>query len=162
MAQLGHQVPDDPTDTFPTEAEQAILDCTAENFDLAVYLVASHHGKVRASLHASPKDQDYRSPEGDDRGLPIRGVRTGDQIFELSITEPSSLVPAIALSLEPATFGLSSKTGRSWRDRTLGLLDRCGPGALAWLEALMIAADRRASRLTTIDPQLTPQSPERK
>ena len=51
-------------------------------------------------------------------------------------------------------------TGRSWRERTSSLVDRFGPGASAWLEALLIAADRRASQLTTIDPLLDATSSE--
>jgi len=69
-------------------------------------------------------------------------------------------LPALQLSLEPATLGLSPLTGRSWRERTSSLVDRFGPSALAWLEALLIAADRRASQLTTIDPLLNAASSE--
>lgn len=160
LTQLHHSVAENPNGASPTSDERALLDCTAEDFDLVAYLVACHHGKVRAALHAAPKDQDYRAADGDDRGLPIRGIRNGDQLYAVSINTSSLSIPALTLSLEPATLGLSSRTGRSWRERTLGLLDRLGPGALAWLEALIIAADRRASRLTTPDPLLVAESPE--
>ena len=45
-------------------------------FNLLLFLIASHHGKVRASMQASPKDQDFpidREFVGD--GYPIRGIR---------------------------------------------------------------------------------------
>jgi CRISPR-associated endonuclease/helicase Cas3 len=136
----------------PTNLERQVLACTAEEFDLLAYLVLSHHGKVRVALHAGPKDQEYVAR--DDRGLPIRGVRDGDALPAISLDGVSSL-PAFSLSLAPAALGLSPITGRSWRDRTATLLRTHGPGALAYLEALLIAADRRASKLTTVDPLLT-------
>ncbi len=140
-------------DSEPTPCEREILKCSPEDFDLLVYLVASHHGKVRVSLHAGPIDQDYRD-SGDGRGLPIRGVREGDVLPSVLLDASSAPLPPLTLSLEPASLGLSARTGRSWRERTLDLVDRFGPGALAWLEALLIAADRRASRLATSDPIL--------
>ncbi len=140
-----------------TNLESQVLACTAAEFDLLAYLVISHHGKVRVALHAAPKDQDY--VVRDDRGLPVRGVRDGDALPAVSLDGVSSL-PALALSLAPSTLGLSPLTGRSWRDRTTALLRTHGPGALAYLEALLIAADRRASKLTTLDPLLTAETTE--
>lgn len=134
-----------------TSLEREVLACTAEEFDLLAYLVLSHHGKVRAALHASPKDQDYVAR--DDRGLPIRGVREGDVLPSISL-DGERMLPSLPLTLSPAAIGLSPTTGRSWRDRTSALLRAHGPGALAWLEAILIAADRRASKLTTDDPLL--------
>jgi CRISPR-associated endonuclease/helicase Cas3 len=151
----GNAMPSDPIESPPTLSEQAVLDCSADEFDLLAYLVASHHGKVRLTLHAAPKDQDYRDP-GDGRGLPVRGVRNGDLLPAVLLDVSGTLLPSLRLSLEPATLGLSPLTGRSWRERTLGLVDRFGPSTLAWLEALLIAADRRASQLTTVDPLLSP------
>jgi CRISPR-associated endonuclease/helicase Cas3 len=136
----------------PTNLERQVLACTSAEFDLLAYLVLSHHGKVRVALHGGPKDQDYVAR--DDRGLPIRGVRDGDVLPEFSLDGVSSL-PPLSLTLAPAALGLSPITGRSWRDRTAALLRTHGPGLLAYLEALLIAADRRASKLTTADPLLT-------
>src|SRR5690606_32819238 len=120
--------------------------------DLLAYLVLSHHGKVRVTLHAGPKDQEY--VVRDDRGLPIRGVREGDVLPAVSL-DGEQLLPAWPLTLEPASLGLSPTTGRSWRDRTIALLRAYGPGALAWMEAILIAADRRASKYTNDDPLLS-------
>jgi CRISPR-associated endonuclease/helicase Cas3 len=140
------------SETEPTPIERAVLDCTAEEFDLLAYLVIAHHGKVRVALHASPKDQDYKGdPE---RGMPIRGVLEGDELPSVSVQLGAPPIAPLRLTLEPAVLGLSSRTGRSWRERTLDLQARFGPGALAWLEGLVIAADRRASRMTTPDPSL--------
>jgi CRISPR-associated endonuclease/helicase Cas3 len=128
----------------PTPEEKEILGLSAQDFDLLVYLVACHHGKVRLGLHASPADQNYRDKDG--RGLPIRGVREGDVLPRVAITPGGSELPEATLTLEPALAGLSPVTGASWAERTIGLLARHGPAALAYLEACLRAADIRASR----------------
>ena len=67
---------------------------------MLVYLVASHHGKVRVALHAAPKDQEYRDRDG--RGLPIRGVREGDRLPAMALDPAVAAMPALTLTLEPA------------------------------------------------------------
>lgn len=153
MRLIGHPIEAVATHTTPTPIEEAVLGCTADEFDTLAYLVVCHHGKVRVSLHASPKDQQYRC--ADDRGLPVRGVREGDELPSVPFDLDGPPLPPLALTLQPAALGLSPRTGRSWRERTLALIARHGPSTLAWLEALIIAADRRASRLATSDPALT-------
>ncbi|HZZ82487.1 MAG TPA: CRISPR-associated endonuclease Cas3'' [Gemmataceae bacterium] len=146
-----------PERTLPpstTPLIQRLLKCSAEEFDLVAYLVASHHGKVRVGLHGAPKDQDYRIKQGDKNGLPIRGVREGDRLPSVELVPGEPPIPEVTLTLEPAKLGLSSKTGISWRERYIGLMERHGPAALAFLEAILRAADVRASRLTTNDPVL--------
>lgn len=134
----------------PPPAARQILDFSADRFDLLAYLVASHHGKVRVALHAAPKDQEYRDRDG--RGLPIRGVREADELPAIAISANSSALPPLKLTLEPAALGLSARTGSSWRERHIRLIEQYGPAALAYLEALLRAADVRASRLKTADP----------
>jgi CRISPR-associated endonuclease/helicase Cas3 len=138
----------------PLIGEQALLNAlrSPDLFDLVAYLVASHHGKVRARLYAAPADQDYRDNDG--RGQPIRGVREGDLLPALALG-PGSHIGPLKLSLEPAAIGLSARTGRSWTDRVAALLKQEGPFALAFLEAILRAADVTASRLATADPLLT-------
>jgi CRISPR-associated endonuclease/helicase Cas3 len=114
--------------------------------------VASHHGKVRVGLHAAPKDQDYRDRDG--RGLPIRGIREGDRLPSIALVPGEPPLPEVTLSLEPSKLGLSPKTGISWRERCIELLKRFGPASLAFLEAILRAADVRASQLATNDPAL--------
>ncbi|MGC4067354.1 MAG: CRISPR-associated endonuclease Cas3'' [Polyangiaceae bacterium] len=147
----------EPSSSDPTSLEKEVLACTAEEFDLLAYLVLAHHGKVRVALHAGPKDQEY--VPCDDRGLPIRGVREGDALPSIPLDEVTSL-PALALTLAPASLGLSTVTGRSWRERTAALQRIHGPGSLAYLEALLIAADRRASKFKTVDPLLVSETTE--
>ncbi|HZZ42843.1 MAG TPA: CRISPR-associated helicase Cas3' [Tepidisphaeraceae bacterium] len=130
-----------------------LLAYSAEEFDLLLYLVAAHHGKVRVALHAAPADQDYH--DTDDRGLPIRGVREGDRLPPISLVPGEPLLPEVTLTLAPASMGLSEVTGISWRERVIRLLKEHGPAKLGYLEAIMVAADRRASRITDPDPLLT-------
>ena len=133
---------------------QPILDCSADEFDLLLYLVASHHGKVRGALYASPQDQDYVDRYEDGRGLPIRGVREDDELPPIKLVDNQEGLPSLRLTLDPAALGLSHRTGISWRERCLGLVKRLGPTQLAYLEAILRAADVRASRLITSDPDL--------
>ena len=140
----------------PTAVEQEILDLDADDFDLLAYLVCAHHGKVRMAWHASPADQ-----KADDRMLRVRGVREGDTLPPLLLATAEGAVhrlPATALDLSPSEAGLSPRTGRSWTERVLDLVERLGPFTLAWLEALLRAADQRASSLTIADKLL--QGPE--
>ena len=46
-----------------------------------------------------------------------------------------------------ARIGVDENGQRSWLDRTLGLLDWLGPFRLAYLEAIVRAADMRASKM---------------
>ncbi len=153
MEKLGQSVLN-PTITAPPPEVQPVLDCTAEQFDLLAYLVASHHGKVRVALHAAPADQDYQPKPGDDNGLPIRGVRPGDILPSISLTANSPTLPELPLTLAPAALGLSFETGVSWRERTESLIQQYSPPSLALLETVIRVADIRASQRPTIDSTL--------
>ena len=140
----------------PTVIEQEILDLSADEFDLLAYLVCAHHGKVRMAWHASPADQ-----KADDHLLRIRGVRRGDVLPPLPLTAADGSfhqLPATVLDLSPSEAGLSLRTGRSWTERVLKLVERFGPFTLTWLETLLRAADQRASKQNITDKLL--QEPE--
>ena len=139
----------------PTAVEREILDLSAEEFDLLAYLVCAHHGKVRMAWHASPADQ-----KAEDHRLRIRGVREGDVLPPLPLAAADGAfhpLPATALDLSPSEAGLSPRTGRSWTERVLNLVDRFGPFTLAWLETLLRAADQRASMQVMTDKLLQEQ-----
>ena len=136
----------------PNTLEAEILGLSAEDFDLVAYLVCCHHGKVRVSWHASAFDQD-----ANDTKLRIRGVRDGEFLPALVLMDSFGNVtqlPESQLVLAPSAIGLSGRTGRSWTDRVLGLLRKYGPFTLSYFEAIIIAADRRASKAPLLDPLL--------
>jgi CRISPR-associated endonuclease/helicase Cas3 len=121
-----------------------ILALSAGEIDLLLFLVCSHHGKVRCSWTSTPLDQQ--------RSLgAIHGVADGDALIAFQLTSASGsehTVPALTLSLAPAALGVGARYGASWGDRVAGLLTAYGPFALAYLEALVRAADVRASMET--------------
>lgn len=143
----------DPSD--PTEVEQEVLALSADAFDLVAYLVCAHHGKVRARLHGSAADQALPLRDG---SPPLRGIYEGDRLPALTLPDAAgraSRLPESHLSLDPASLGLSARTGRSWTERVDTLRRRHGVFALAYAEALLRAADVRASRDATLrDPAL--------
>lgn len=115
--------------------------------DLVAYLIAAHHGKVRLSLRSVPNEP---IPETD-QGEPLfaRGIWQGDVIPGLGLPELSlngSALPPLTLDLRLIRAGGSAEEP-SWLERMLGLRDdpTLGPFRLAALEALLRAADMRAS-----------------
>ena len=144
-----------PDASEPTAVEAEVLNLGADEFDLLAYLVCAHHGKVRMTWHASPADQ-----AADDRRLRIRGVREGDVLPPVPLAAADDSVhrlPATSLDLSPSEAGLSPRTGRSWTERALHLVERLGPFTLAWLEALLRSADQRASQQSIPDRLLQGQ-----
>ncbi|WP_246423099.1 type I-G CRISPR-associated helicase/endonuclease Cas3g [Roseospira visakhapatnamensis] len=111
----------------------------AREADLPAYLIAAHHGKVRLSLRALPKEQP--APEG--RRF-ARGVWEGDPLPAVDL-DNGTASPERTLVLSVMDLGRDEVTGASWTERTRALLDRYGPFQLAWLEALVRLADWRAS-----------------
>ena len=135
-----------------TPLEDEILALDAQDFDLLAYLVCAHHGKLRMAWHAAKSDQ-----SANDSVLRIRGIRHGERLPAVTLCATDGTfheLPETIIDLAPSAAGISPTTGAAWTDRVLGLLDRHGPFALAWLEAILRAADQRASQLSTRDPLL--------
>jgi CRISPR-associated endonuclease/helicase Cas3 len=107
---------------------------------------------VRVTWHASPADQ-----KAIDDALRIRGVRDGEVLPAVLLAASDGTAIELApstLRLDASAAGLNPVTGRGWTERVLGLLERHGPFALAYLEALLRASDQRASRAPDDDPLL--------
>jgi CRISPR-associated endonuclease/helicase Cas3 len=128
-----------------------LAELSADELDLLVYLVAAHHGKVRMSLRSSPDDDrdDVPDPCPVDKRQ-ARGVRDEDtmppcRIPAANLNAAGIVAPEVTLSLDPMELGLSPRYGASWRERMQLLLERLGPFRLGYLEALLRAADCRAS-----------------
>jgi CRISPR-associated endonuclease/helicase Cas3 len=122
-----------------------------DELDLLVYIVAAHHGKVRLSLRSSPDDDRTNVSDpcpGDKRQA--RGVRDADRVPACRIPAADLKgtgidTPTVTLSLDLMELGLSPRYGASWRERMQLLLERLGAFRLGYLEALLRAADCRAS-----------------
>ena len=112
--------------------------------DLAVYLVAAHHGKVRLSIRSLPHETPPTGPET----LFARGVWDGDELGPAELGGGISL-PKTSLDLSYMQLGEGPK-GDSWLARMLALRDspQLGPYRLAFLEALVRVADWRGSANT--------------
>lgn len=107
--------------------------------DLVAYLAAAHHGKVRLSIRSLPGEDVPDNPEI----RFARGVRDGDELPEIELSEAETMKKTV-LDLEPMEMG-EGKNGLSWLARALKLRDDYGLFRLAYLEALIKAADERAS-----------------
>ena len=103
--------------------------------DLVIYLVASHHGRVRLSIRRPPEESGI-----DDAIVTTLGVAPGDELPEVNLGE--STVPLSHLTIPTGTD--------RYERRALALRDRAdlGPFRLAFLEMVVRCADWRASRDT--------------
>ncbi|MDN5852920.1 MAG: CRISPR-associated endonuclease Cas3'' [Actinomycetia bacterium] len=108
--------------------DNGLVDAVEER-DLVAYLAAAHHGNVRLTVRGHPDENDQR----------VLGVTDGDVTIPVEVPG-FGVLPAQPIALDPARLGAGSLTARA-----LSLRDRLGPFRLAWCEAVVVAADWRAS-----------------
>ncbi|MFO1005559.1 MAG: CRISPR-associated helicase Cas3' [Planctomycetaceae bacterium] len=106
-------------------------------FEVA-YLVAAHHGRVRVSIRSVPGED---LSEGDASARFALGNRDGDQLPEVPLGDGVTSSQT-TLDLTPTEMGGDA----SWTGKALQLLQDLGPFRLAYLEAILRAADVRASK----------------
>jgi CRISPR-associated endonuclease/helicase Cas3 len=123
-------------------ADWAGLDPQGQN--LALYLIAAHHGKARLSIRSMP---DECKPEGQDK-LFARGIWDGDELPAMPLGGGITAACVKKLDLSPMKLGRCTDGSPSWAERMLFLRDHpdFGPLRLAYLEALLRAADMCASK----------------
>jgi len=121
------------------QAPPAAIGLEGKERDLAAYLVASHHGKVRLAIRSLPGET---QPEEPDRRF-ARGVWDDDPFGPVDLDGAS--IPEMRLDLAVMEIGLTPDGAPSWLERTLALRDELGPFRLAFLEALLRMADWRGS-----------------
>ncbi len=125
---------------FRHELASAVAMIEAGDPDLAAYVAAAHHGKVRLNIRSMPGEaQESRS---DSRVA--RGIRSGERLFTANLGGGCVLAET-TLSLGSMELGIIADNGPGWTDRILALLEREGPFRLTFLELLLRAADERAS-----------------
>lgn len=101
------------------------------------YLIAAHHGRVRLAIRALPGED----PPDDPTIRFALGVRDGDPLPEVDLGD-GEVCAATGMDLSSMQLGGDG----SWTARALHLLAVLGPFKLAYLEAILRAADVRASQ----------------
>jgi CRISPR-associated endonuclease/helicase Cas3 len=122
---------------FRHELASALAMLAEGESDLAAYVTAAHHGRVRVSIRSMPGERDA----GRDC---VRGILEGDVLLKCSLGEGIERT-ATRLTLGVTLLGLGHDGGASWTERAVRLRDVLGPFRLAYLEMLLRAADERAS-----------------
>lgn len=112
--------------------------------ELAVYLVAAHHGRVRLSIRSFPEEQAPPLAQDEPQRRFALGIWEGDEVPLVSAGNEVS--PGTELDLSVMELG-SVDDRPSWTEMAVSLRDRkdLGPFRLAFLEAIVRMADWRAS-----------------
>ena len=125
------------------------------------YLCATHHGKVGMAMRPVYQNHKRGAPDGSAAGLDgrILGISTEkDDEMEVFLSKDSATANSredriireygktVKINAGAARIGTASDGRRSWLQITLELLEEYGPFRLAYMEAVMRAADQRASR----------------
>ena len=121
--------------------------------DLAAYLAAAHHGKIRLGIRSLPGRRDSYKDSNPDAGY-LLGYKMDETEMLPSVDLGEGVgIGETALDMSIAQTGLDDGERRSWLERSLGLLEWLGPFRLAYLEAIVRAADMRASKKEREDAQ---------
>jgi CRISPR-associated endonuclease/helicase Cas3 len=121
---------------FRHELASALAMLQTGESDLAAYLAAAHHGRVRLGIRSMPGERE------DGQGAVARGIHEGDRLPACELAVGIG-VPDVTLSLTSMEFGAE---GGSWTERMLRVRDELGPFRLAYLEMLLRTADEAASK----------------
>jgi CRISPR-associated endonuclease/helicase Cas3 len=122
---------------FRHELASALALIGAGESDLAAYVAAAHHGRIRVVVRSMPGER----IAGRER---VRGIDDGERLLACSLGGGVERTET-AITLEFAKLGCGQGGAGSWTDRVLRLRDTLGPFRLAYLEMLLRVADEAAS-----------------
>lgn len=122
---------------FRHELASALAMVEEGDADKAAYLAAAHHGRIRMSIRSMPGEFEAGGKAR------ARGIQEGDRLNRAELIK-GKLEVDHELSLKVMEFGGRGEWD-SWTARMQRLLKEMGPFRLAYLEALLRAADARAS-----------------
>lgn len=125
---------------FRHELASALISLDQGLDTVAVYLVLSHHGKIRTSIRSIAGE--IIPPNSEKRFA--KGVWDGDYIEKVNL--PENEIGDIKLNLDIVELG-ETKSGNSWIKRIWDVINDQNVGVfrLAFLESILRASDQRAS-----------------
>jgi CRISPR-associated endonuclease/helicase Cas3 len=124
---------------FRHELASALAMIGAGESELAAYMVAAHHGRIRVVVRSMPGER----IAGCELAR-VRGIEDGERLLACSLGGGVEREETAVL-LEAAKLGSAQDGAGSWTDRVLRLRDELGPFRLAYLEMLLRIADETAS-----------------
>lgn len=124
---------------FRHELASALAMIASGESDLAAYVVAAHHGRIRVVVRSMPGER----IAGRER-VRVRGIDDGERLLACSLGG-GVVRGEMVIALEPAKLGCGRDGAGSWTDRVLKLRNELGPFRLAYLEMLLRIADETAS-----------------
>lgn len=125
---------------FRHEFASALISLDQGLDNIVVYLVLSHHGKIRTSIRSIAGEN--IPPDSEKRFA--KGVWDGDYIKKVNL--PGKEICDITLNLDIVELG-ETKSGNSWIKRIWDVINDQNVGVfrLAFLESILRASDQRAS-----------------
>jgi CRISPR-associated endonuclease/helicase Cas3 len=124
---------------FRHELASALAMVGAGESDLAAYMVAAHHGRIRVVVRSMPGERIASREQAR-----VRGIDDGETLLKCSLGAGVEREET-AILLDSAKLGHVQRGTASWTDRVLRLRDELGPFRLAYLEMLLRIADETAS-----------------
>ena len=124
---------------FRHELASALAIIGAGESDLAAYVVAAHHGRIRLVVRSMPGERTAIREQAR-----VRGIDDGETLLKCSLGAGVER-DETTVWLESAKLGSAQGGDGSWTDRVLRLRDELGPFRLAYLEMLLRIADETAS-----------------